>query len=174
MSSKLPSPFLLWILFVLLISFRQSSGANLTRTICYSGSLIYQSITQVCEEMNPGYTGTWYCAKTDVCESFMSSSRECMSTKGCAREDECYTTGVSTGSFYDGSIVLSNTIGSLPAGMKIRPMCCLNKSKFPTDDATISWASGVICNSATRRVQGFWGLALTAVVAAYLSIRPPR
>ena len=159
------------ILFILWASPLCCMSKNLTRTICYSGSLIYQQITQVCETQNPGYKGTWYCSKTEVCESFMSSSRECMSTKGCAREDECYTTGSkSTGVLYDGSFTLSNTIGSLPGGMKIRPMCCLNAAKFPTDDATISWSPGVVCNSATKSTIGYllgWGL--TGLVAIYLS-----
>ena len=54
---------------------------NLTRTICYSGSNIYQGFTQVCQQLNPGYKGDWYCTKMDVCEFGISPNRLCMSTK---------------------------------------------------------------------------------------------
>lgn len=112
-----PYTILLILLWCLAFLAHAAAKKNLTRTICYSGSTVYQRFTQVCQTLNPAYKGDWYCTKIDVCEFGMSPNRECMSTKGCAREDECFTTGSSaTGVMYDGTQALSNTLGSLPAG----------------------------------------------------------
>lgn len=69
------------LLFCLICLIGRGAAVNLTRTICYSGSTMYQGFTQVCQQLNPSYTGDWYCTKVDVCEFGISSSRSCMSTK---------------------------------------------------------------------------------------------
>ena len=168
------SPVMLWSLLYLLAALcgvNAATATNLTRTICYSGSLIYQQITQVCQEQDSSYTGDWYCSKTEVCESFISPARQCMSTKGCAKESQCYTTGTTSGTLYD-NYVVTNSGGALPAGMTVRVSCCMNAKKFPTDDATISWAPGVICNSASRRTGvTAWVWAITGALMLSLSLK---
>jgi hypothetical protein len=147
-----------------------ASKKNLTRTICYSGSTVYQQFTQVCQTLDPSYTGTWYCAKTVLCEAYIPDSRECISTKGCARESECYTTGLaSTGTLYQGQINLKTPAGNSPAGMTVTPYCCTNPALFPDDDASISWAAGTVCNSAAR-IGGTSFTWLAATLAVIISL----
>jgi hypothetical protein len=59
--------------------------------------------------------------------------------------------------------------GWRPGGMKITPLCCLNTALFPNDDATISWAPGVVCNNAARRLAGPWGWALVTLLMLFLA-----
>ena len=97
-----------------------------------------------------------------------------MITKGCAKENQCWTKGDTTTSgtqMYDGTIQLQNSAGYLPAGMTITPLCCLNKAKFPTDDATISWAPGVICNNASRASSSWWWM-LMAIAMVFFAANP--
>jgi hypothetical protein len=149
----------------------QAGTKNLTRTICYSGSTVYQQFTQVCQTLDPSYTGKWYCAKTVLCEAYIPDSRECVSTKGCARESECYTTGLaSTGALYQGQINLQTPAGNSPAGMTVTPYCCTNPALFPDDDASISWATGTVCNSAARVGSGASFTCLAATLVAIISL----
>ena len=43
----------------------------------------------ICKDSS--YKGVWYCATISVCESYISSSRQCIITKGCAKTAECVT-----------------------------------------------------------------------------------
>lgn len=48
---------------------------------CYSGSSIYELQVQNCKNENTSYTGTWYCGSMKICESYMDSGRECVTTR---------------------------------------------------------------------------------------------
>ena len=48
---------------------------------CYSGSSLYELEVQNCKSENTTYTGTWYCGSMKICESFMDSGRECVTTR---------------------------------------------------------------------------------------------
>jgi hypothetical protein len=146
-----------------------TSGAQSSRTLCYAGSSMYQSFIQDCDAADSTYTGTWYCAEIEVCESFMSGSRECITTKGCAKEAQCYDTGdSSTGTLYSGTS-LSNAGSQLPAGMTLSPSCCLNQDQFSDDDTALDYST--ICNDAARSgaYSSMW-LTLSIGIAAYFYI----
>ena len=141
-----------------------SLGATNSRTLCYSGSSMYQTFIQDCNAQDSTYTGTWYCAEVEVCESFIRGSRTCMTTKGCAKEAQCYNTGdSSTGTLYDGSSI-SNTGSQLPAGMTISPSCCLNTELFNDDDTALDYTD--ICNDASRVGTSLWVAISIAVISA--------
>jgi hypothetical protein len=138
------------------------------RTFCYAGSDMYQLLTQDCNAQDPTYTGDWYCSSISVCESFISGSRNCMQTRGCAKEAQCYTTGSkSTGSLYTG-IALTNSGTELPSGMSIEPTCCLNDVAFADDDSGLDYDN--ICNSASKNIGISIALisCLVAAVSVYL------
>ena len=139
---------------VLLSSILVSEAASNSRTLCYSGSSMYQSFIQDCNAQDTSYSGTWYCADVEVCESFISGTRSCISTKGCAKEEQCYDTGSSsTGTLYSGDSI-SNTGSELPAGMTISPSCCLNSDLFNDDDTALDYTN--ICNDASRIGSSLW------------------
>lgn len=141
-----------------------SLGATKSRTLCYSGSSMYQTFIQDCNAQDSSYTGTWYCADVEVCESFISGSRDCITTKGCAKEAQCYDTGdSSTGTLYDGSSI-SNTGSQLPAGMTISPTCCLNSERFNDDDTALDYTN--ICNDASRVGSSLWVAIGVALISA--------
>ncbi len=94
----------------------------------YIGSSLYQRITVDCSALNSSYTGNWYCATIDVCETDISPSRECnyiifkkqiiinycvigIRTRGCATYEQCFTDG----GIYSGQ-TLYNANNQIPAG----------------------------------------------------------
>jgi len=136
-----------------------------SRTLCYSGSDLYQSFIQDCDAEDPSYAGTWYCAEVEVCEQYISGSRNCMTTKGCAKEAQCYDTGsASTGTMYTGNAI-TNSGSVYPGGMEIRPSCCTNTQDFEEDDTSLDYS--VICNSASRLFssQVILGAAFSVLIA---------
>ena len=95
-----------------------ADGASNSRTLCYSGSSLYQSFIQDCNSEDSSYTGTWYCSEVEVCEAYISGSRDCMVTKGCAKEEQCYDTGnAATGTMYTGSL-LKTVAASIPGAWR--------------------------------------------------------
>lgn len=60
-----------------------------------------------------------------------------------------------------------NNPGYEPAGMTIKPTCCLNPSLFPSDDAPVNY--NLICNSAHARFGSNWAV-FSLAVAAVLSL----
>lgn len=105
---------------------------------------MYQLVTQDCERKDSSYNGTWYCAKMEVCESFMNKNRECIVTRGCATSEECTDTSSSTG-YYNGNKI-QTTSGVNPGGMTVTATCC--KAYEFSDDDTIAINYDDICNSA--------------------------
>lgn len=137
---------------------------NQTKAVCYSGSTLYQRITQDCNEKDPSYTGVWYCAKIEVCESFISSYRSCMITRGCATEQECRYSSSSTG-YYDGQEI-QVTAGVNPAGMTMTATCC-EAHNFPDDD-TVALDFSDICNSGRKTASvGLVGL-FSSIMALFV------
>jgi hypothetical protein len=110
--------------------------------LCYSGSSLYQLKALDCGAQNTSYTGSWYCAKSEICEAFMDSNRECVTTRGCATEDQCRPTG----STLDGLVQLN---GQNPGGMSITTSCCV-AGRFDDDDI-IPPDYDDICNSGNQR-----------------------
>ena len=138
-------------------------GASNSRTLCYSGSSLYQSFIQDCNSEDSSYTGTWYCSEVEVCEAYISGSRDCMVTKGCAKEEQCYDTGnAATGTMYTGSPI-ENSGSQYPGGMEISPSCCLNPSLFNDDDSALDYSQ--ICNSASPAFGSRAFLAATICIA---------
>ncbi len=74
----------------------------------FLGSSLYQLVTQDCNVKDPSYNGTWYCAKMEVCESYMNKGRQCVVSRGCATSEECAYSGSSTG-YYTGQTVQVKT-----------------------------------------------------------------
>jgi len=128
---------------------------NQTKALCYSGSNLYQQLTQNCNSQNPSYTGEWYCAKIELCEAFISESRQCVVTRGCATQSQCRYSPSSSG-IYDST-------GLQVAGMSITVTCCL-ANNFANDD-TIAIDYTQICNSAPT---GFTYPSLGMLVGATL------
>jgi hypothetical protein len=93
---------------------------------------MYQLVTQDCTSQDGNYNGTWYCAKVEVCESYMSSARECIVSRGCAKEEQCTYDNAGTLKTMNNYKVVDSD-GQKPAGMAIITTCC-KASKFPTDD----------------------------------------
>ena len=135
------------ITLIALYAIRISDGASNSRTLCYSGSSLYQSFIQDCDAEDSSYTGRWYCSEVEVCEAYISGTRDCMVTKGCAKEEQCFDTGsAATGTMYTGSAI-ENSGSHYPGGMEIRPSCCSNPSLFNDDDSALDYS--LICNSAS-------------------------
>ena len=135
--------------------------AENTRTLCYSGSDMYQKLTVDCNAQDPAYLGKWYCAKVTVCEQYISKNRNCMTTRGCAKADQC---AVSANTVYSGTPLESST-SQLPGGMTITPSCCLNSAMFATDDGALDY--DIICNSSSRGVT--FNMAAVAALTALVS-----
>lgn len=155
---------LTWLLLGLYV-LRMADGASNSRTLCYSGSTLYQMFIQDCNAEDTSYTGTWYCSEVEVCEQFISGSRDCVITKGCAKEEQCYDTGsASTGTMYTGSAI-SNSGSQYPGGMEIRPSCCSNPNLFNDDDSAVDYS--LICNSASRLfgLNAFFAAAFSIAIA---------
>lgn len=106
---------------------------------CYSGSSLYQLDLQNCGDEDPSYTGDWFCGVMKVCETYQPSGRECITTRGCAKREQCTD---SSGGIFDGS-----TPNGTVAGAVLYPSCCQANS-FPTDDAIAIDYSNV-CNAAS-------------------------
>lgn len=157
---------LLLVLSMLLYIY-PSSAQNQTRALCYSGSNLYQQITQNCNDQDSSYEGSWYCSTIEICEPFMDSSRHCITTRGCATEQECQvSSSTSTSSVYSNT-QLQTTPGINPAGMDITISCCLAHN-FENDDA-VTFDYNDICNSApvSRRyhlLSAILGVALSTVL----------
>jgi hypothetical protein len=131
-------------LIIHLLTLPVAAQSNSTaKALCYTGSSLYQLVTQDCNAKDSSYTGQWYCAKLEVYEAFQSSSREPIITRGCATESECFS---STNQMYSGTEILSN--GLMPGGMQIVATCCKANS-FPDDD-TIAIDYSQICNSGSQ------------------------
>mmetsp|Transcript_16632 Transcript_16632/g.17997 ORF Transcript_16632/g.17997 Transcript_16632/m.17997 type:complete len:161 (+) Transcript_16632:186-668(+) len=135
--------FLVLFLILSILNSVQAS-TNQTKAICYSGSNLYQLLTQDCNDKDSSYTGEWFCAKMEVCENFISSERTCIVTRGCATAQEC-----SSGSgFYSNQNIQVN--GQNPGGMTVTVTCC-SAYNFPSDD-TIALDYSNICNSASSNI----------------------
>ena len=122
-----------------------SVNAAGSRTLCYSGSDMYQRLTMDCNALDPAYQGNWYCAKVTICEQYISSSRNCITTRGCAKDNQCQISG---GGIYSGLPLAPG--GEYPAGMTITPSCCSNSQTFATDDGALDYS--LICNNVARGV----------------------
>jgi hypothetical protein len=152
-------------LAIILCLLHGTNAASASRTLCYSGSDLYQKITTDCDAQDPSYTGDWYCATMEMCESYISSSRTCIRTKGCAKAEQCCSDGSSScssssGTFYDDSTIQTSAGGS-PAGMTVKATCCKNSELFADDDSALDYT--IICNSASRN--GITAIALIAAVS---------
>lgn len=127
---------------------------NGTREYCYTGSDLYQNTIQNCVAQDTSFNGTWYCAKMVICEQYMASGRECIQTKGCAKDTECQ--------FNPNYNSVSNN-----GGMIVSSYCCKNKETFPDDD-TLAVEVGQICNSASsRHSKSIISLASMTIVSAF-------
>lgn len=156
------------------------------------GSSMYQLVTQDCATKDKSYNGTWYCAKMEICESFMNKNRECITTRGCATSEECVDSSSATG-YYNGNKVqvslflfqlccqYSNGFGSFfsslsslsllqvssgvnPAGMTVTATCC--KAYEFSDDDTIAINYDDICNSASSiKMSSTFVVGIATIVA---------
>lgn len=156
---------LFFLLAICLCLIHGASAASASRTLCYSGSDLYQKITTDCDAQDTSYTGDWYCATMEMCESYISSSRTCITTKGCAKAEQCCSDGdtsctSSTNTFYDSTSIQTSTGGS-PAGMTVKATCCKNSELFADDDSALDYT--IICNSAAR--QGLSALVSLAAIS---------
>lgn len=103
---------LLLVCVLLLFNFGKSQASNSTTVLCFGGSNLYQEIIQNCYEMDPDYTGEWYCATMKICEQYMDDeTRSCIQTKGCAKRNQCYD---ASGDIYTDTEIESNN--QYPAG----------------------------------------------------------
>eukprot|EP01031_Cornospumella_fuschlensis_P034915 gene34915-42281_t len=100
----------------------------------------------------------------EICESFISSARECIETRGCATQEECTT---SSGTIYNGETVES-VPSTLPAGMTMKATCCM-ANNFPDDD-TIALDYKDVCNSASKSSVGMLSTAALIVVGVVMSL----
>jgi hypothetical protein len=92
----------------------------------------------------------------------MNDGRDCVQTRGCAYADECIDS--TTNEIYDGTTYLVNSQN--PAGMKIKPKCCLADSFADDDVLAIDYAN--VCNSAGLSFSYssvLTGVCVTAVAA---------
>lgn len=145
-------------MLVALASMKNTQVQGKERTLCYSGSDMYQKLTVDCTAQDSEYTGTWYCATISVCEQYISSSRNCMTTRGCAKADQCD----------DGGNIYSGTaLSNYPAGMTIKPKCCLNSELFASDDGALDY--NIICNSSSKQLQVI-GVSSMIVILAIVSM----
>mmetsp|Transcript_19543 Transcript_19543/g.39460 ORF Transcript_19543/g.39460 Transcript_19543/m.39460 type:complete len:163 (-) Transcript_19543:32-520(-) len=141
-------------------------AVNQTRPICYSGSALYQKIAQNCNDKDPAYSGEWYCATVEICESFISKERQCVETRGCATKEECSSSS-STSGYYNGNKV-QVTSGINPAGMTITATCC-QANNFPDDDSVaVDYTD--ICNDASRTAHYAALITLVGVAFLYFAI----
>jgi hypothetical protein len=64
--------YLLLLVCVLLFTYGKSeSSINQTTVLCFSGSNLYQEITQNCHDEDTDYNGEWYCATMKICEQYI-------------------------------------------------------------------------------------------------------
>eukprot|EP00981_Chlorochromonas_danica_P008073 scaffold1962_cov180-Ochromonas_danica.AAC.8 len=98
-----------------------------------------------------------------ICESFISERRQCVTTRGCATESECTSNGV----VYDGQHIQVG--GQYPAGMQITATCC-DAHDFPDDDA-VAIDYNDICNSAPSFRSQFtttWSMVMITIASISL------
>ena len=103
-------------LFLMCVTFNVISVYS--RYVCFTGSSLYQQETQDCGDKDPKYNGTWYCSKVEVCEAYIPSVRQCIVSRGCAKEEQCVDSS--------GAVVGSQQIkisGNNPGG---KPHCPLD------------------------------------------------
>ena len=137
------------------------------RTLCMTGSDLYQKLTVDCSAQDPTYQGQWYCATIHVCESYISPNRQCMQTKGCAKEEQCLIDGTSNAVFTGDSLHRTiDGVTSFPAGMEIKPECCKNPVDFADDDGALDYEK--ICNGAGKSVTFSAALIIGVTVLASL------
>ena len=134
------------------------------KNLCYSGSSMYQLVTQDCTSQDRQYEGTWYCAKVEVCESYMSNARQCITSRGCAKEEQCTYTSSSGANKTMNNYPVKDSDGQKPAGMKITTTCC-KAAKFPTDD-TVAIDYADICNAASSSRALYLSSVSVAMIAA--------
>jgi hypothetical protein len=145
-------------LFILvLICTISSLSAVATRTLCYTGSDLYQKLTVDCNAQEPDYKGEWYCASISVCEQYISTKRNCITTRGCAKAAQC----VNGATKYNGDTLQVN--GQNPGGMTIQPKCCQNSELFNNDDGALNY--NLICNASARGLQSLGTLAIAVIIA---------
>ena len=145
------------------------------RTLCYSGSDLYQRLTIDCDAQDPAWSAipgnTWYCATIEVCEQYKPESRACMTTRGCAKADQCKAPG---GGLYDGSAIVNTDTKQSIAGMTLKPKCCLNansaggKDGFANDDGALDY--DIICNSAGKGIAFSASMTLAIIVGISVSL----
>jgi len=133
------------ILFLLVLFLLPSTvtTSNSTRSLCYSGSILYQTNTVDCAKLDTSYNGDWYCSNIQVCEAGMSQSRICMAAKGCAKYEECANP---SGGILSDSPLLLNGVNA--GGMKVTVSCC-KSVQIPSDDS-IAIDYNLICNDSAR------------------------
>ncbi len=113
------------------------------RSYCFSGSSLYQLENVDCTEKDSSYNDIWYCSTVRVCESYISSARECIETRGCAKKEECINPTTDT-EYADEKVYFNGD--KEYGGMEISVSCCVAGDDFPDDDAVaINMAD--ICNS---------------------------
>lgn len=113
------------------------------------------SVITDCTLQDTSYTGNWFCSQISVCEAYISDSRECIKSKGCAKEEQCTCVNSNcqstTLSSTDGSAVYAGPLtnsGENPGGYTIDIYCCQSKI-FPSDDL-VAINYNDICNSASK------------------------
>lgn len=109
------------------------------------------SVISDCSLQDTSYTGNWFCSQIQVCEAGISTSRECIKSKGCAKQEQCTCSGVNCHivngeleSEYSGLVTITN---QNPGGFVVNIYCCQSKI-FPSDDL-VAINYNDICNNAS-------------------------
>lgn len=134
---------------------------NNTRSLCYSGSVLYQTNTVDCTALDSTYGGDWYCSNIQVCEAGISPSRVCMSAKGCAKYEECVNP---SGGILSNSPLLLN--GVKAGGMKITVSCC--KSVQITSDDSVAIDYNLICNDSSRSAGVSYAVGFLSLIISFI------
>jgi len=162
----LPRALLICLVIALLVCRAHSAstvhpiGANNTnsRSLCYSGSVMYQTNTVDCTTQDPSYGGTWFCSNIHVCETGINPNRVCMSAKGCAKQEQCMNPD---GGVLSNSPLLLN--GVAPGGMTVTVSCCPSVPISTDDSTAIDY--NLICNDSTKTTSVSYALWLASSMA---------
>lgn len=103
------------------------------------------SVISDCSLQDTSYTGNWFCSQIQVCEAGISTSRECIKSKSCAKEEQCSCTGDNCNNgAYSGLVEIN---AQNPGGFVVNIYCCQSKI-FPSDDL-VAINYNDICNNAS-------------------------
>lgn len=147
-----------------LISFYLSS-INADRSYCFSGSDLYQLESFDCTAKDSSYTGDWYCSTMTICESYIDSDRDCVTTRGCAQESQCVDP--STSEVYSDHKI-STSSNQTYGGIEVTVSCC-KAGDFPSDDA-LAIDMGDICNSASSLYTNVGIVSICVALLVMLSL----